>query len=204
MKAIQKRSVDASDVGSGLGVRLRQIRTRLGLTLAQVSARTGIAGSTLSRAENAKTSLTYDKLVRLHRGLKFELAELFEEVQDTPVRPVGLRIITRSGEGTPVRVAAYRRLCIANDVASRTLNPSIVTPSARSLQEFGELISHEGEEYSYVLKGVIEWHSAFYAPARLEAGDSIYFSALMPHAYVNAGRGEAQFLCVRTSRGRLR
>jgi transcriptional regulator with XRE-family HTH domain len=195
----------APGVGPGLGACLRGIRARLGLTLNEVSARTGIASSTLSRAENEKISLTYAKIVRLHKGLGIELAELFEPRDDpTPSGPVGLRVITRAGEGRASRTPAYQRLRIANEVASRTLSPAIVTPNARSLQEFGKLTTHEGEEYSYVLKGVVEWHSAFYEPVRLESGDSIYFNCRMPHAYLNAGRGEAQFLCVITTPVRRR
>jgi transcriptional regulator with XRE-family HTH domain len=184
-----------------LGACLRGIRARLGLTLVEVSERTGIASSTLSRAENEKISLTYEKLVRLHRGLGIPLAELFEDTASAAaIRPVGLRVVARSGEGHPFQTPAYRCISIANEVASRALNPMIVTPSARSLAEFGELITHEGEEYSYVLKGVVEWCSAFYEPVRLEAGDSIYFNSRMPHAYLNAGRGEAQMLSVSTVR----
>jgi DNA-binding XRE family transcriptional regulator len=45
---------------TSLGMRLKRIRTDSGLTLQQVSARTQVARSTLSKIENGQLSPTYD------------------------------------------------------------------------------------------------------------------------------------------------
>ena len=64
--------------------------------------------------------------------------------------------------------------------------PIIVELRARSLEEFGELIQHSGEEYVYVLEGEVDIHTSVYAPVRLKAGDSIYLDSSMGHGYVAA------------------
>jgi transcriptional regulator with XRE-family HTH domain len=57
-------------------VALRAIRRQKGWTLSDVSQRTGLPVSTLSKVEYGKMSLTYDKLVRISKGLGIDLAQL--------------------------------------------------------------------------------------------------------------------------------
>ena len=76
----------AGRLGSGdhnPGLFLREFRTEKGLTLAEVSERTGIPVSTLSKVETGKMSLSYEKLVRLSHGLDIDIARLFA----APVSP---------------------------------------------------------------------------------------------------------------------
>ena len=71
-----------------LGDCLRAIRFKRRLSLADVSAVTGIARSTLSRVESNQLSLTYDKLVQLSRGLQIDLAELLSPPASSDVAPL--------------------------------------------------------------------------------------------------------------------
>ena len=59
-----------------LGECLRAMRKRHKLTRQGVSARTGLALSTLSKVENDQMSLTYDKLLQICTGLKIPITEL--------------------------------------------------------------------------------------------------------------------------------
>jgi len=54
---------------------LRGLRRRLGLSMSEVSRRTGIAISTLSKVESGKMSLTDDKLSQLCQGLDVDFAD---------------------------------------------------------------------------------------------------------------------------------
>jgi uncharacterized cupin superfamily protein len=65
---------------------------------------------------------------------------------------------------------------------------------ARTLDEFGELLRHEGEEYAFVLEGEVMLHTDIYAPLSLKAGESIYFDSSVGHAFLNAGSGNARIL----------
>ena len=56
--------------------------------------------------------------------------------------------------------------------------------------------AHGGEEFSYVMEGVIEFRCEGYAPARLEAGDSVYFDASLKHRYLSALPTPARMICV--------
>ena len=179
------------------GLALRALRLRKKWTLAEVGSRTGLPVSTLSKIENGKMSLSYDKLARLSAGLEIDIAQLFEAGPAAPPSTIsGRRIVTRAGTGLAIETENYRHLYPAADLLSKRFIPIVARPRARSLAEFGELIRHPGEEYAYVLEGAVELHTDLYAPTRLETGDSIYFDSGMGHAYIVVGAGPCRVLSI--------
>ncbi len=174
------------------GDHIRNVRKRLGLTLSELGARTGLAVSTLSKLEKGNVSLSYDKLMLLSRGLGVDMAEL---LSDAPgARPVpggsGRRVVHRAGEGQLVETQSYQQVYLASELLNKRFTPIVVEVHARTIEEFkaefGELISHPGEEFAYVIEGEIAFHSDIYSPVVLKAGDSIYFDSEMGHAYLKA------------------
>jgi len=180
------------------GGALRALRTARGWTLAEVSQRTGLPVSTLSKIENDRMSLSYDKLTRLCAGLEIDIAELFaaDSLAMAPARVTGRRSITRAGEGRVIDTDDYLHRYPAADLLNKRFVPIIAEIHARSLKAFGELIRHPGEEYAYVLEGAVDLHTELYAPARLETGDSIYFDSGMGHAYIAVSPGRCRVLSI--------
>jgi transcriptional regulator with XRE-family HTH domain len=62
---------------ASLGELLRNLRLRCAWTLREMSARTGIPLSTLSKVERDELSLSYDKLAQIAERLQIDIAELF-------------------------------------------------------------------------------------------------------------------------------
>lgn len=183
------------------GAVLRSLRAKRGWTLGDVSKRTGLPVSTLSKVENDKMSLTYDKLVIISEGLDIDIGQLFGgevPIEDAGVRPLasGRRSIARRGDGSSIETANYSHLYPAFDVLNKRMVPIIADLKARSLEEFGDLIRHSGEEYAYVLDGSVEFHTELYAPLILEKGDSIYFDSTMGHAYIAVSQGLCRILSI--------
>ncbi|MGI9168700.1 MAG: helix-turn-helix domain-containing protein, partial [Caulobacteraceae bacterium] len=180
------------------GAMLKALRLRQGWTLAEVSARTGLPVSTLSKVENDKMSLSYDKLARISRGLEVDIGVLF--ATDAPPASLALvtgrRSITRAGDGRAIETRSYGHLYPATELLNKRFVPIVAEVRARSLAEFGEMIRHPGEEYAYVLEGAIDLHTDLYAPVRLETGDSIYFDSGMGHAYLAAAPGACRVLSI--------
>lgn len=192
---VNKLGQDKSTARPGLA--LRAWRKRKNWTLAEVGTRTGLPVSTLSKIENGKMSLSYDKLARLSAGLEIDIAQLFEPGAVTPPSTIsGRRIVIRAGTGLVIETENYSHVYPAADLLSKRFIPIVAEPRARSLDEFGELIRHAGEEYAYILEGTVEIHTDLYGPTRLEAGDSIYFDSGMGHAYIAVGHGRCRVLSI--------
>src|SRR6185503_9313256 len=62
-----------------LGTLLRKLRARSDWTLKEMSERTGIPVSTLSKVEHDRLTLTYDKLQQLSQRLNIRMSELFAD-----------------------------------------------------------------------------------------------------------------------------
>jgi transcriptional regulator with XRE-family HTH domain len=182
------------------GSALRALRKRNNWTLAEVSRRTGLTVPTLSKIENDRISLTYDKLVLISEALGLDIAQLFrspvERPDSGPSEAFGRRCIVRRGEGRSIETQMYGHLYLASDLLNKRFVPMVVECRARSLQEFGELIHHEGEEFAYVLEGTLVIHTDVYAPAVLEMGDAIYFDSRIGHAYLTGGQAPCRVLAI--------
>jgi len=190
----------ATELETGLGQRLRELRTRNGWRIADVSQMTGLATSTISKVENGHMSLTYDKLQQLARGLSLDLSELFTDAKrpEAPTLGAARRSIGRAGEGVFLQAGSYEYRFLNADLVPKQMVPIIGVATARTLEEFGPLIKHEGEEFLLVLEGAIEVHTEFYAPVVLKAGDHLYIDSRMGHAYVAASDDTCRVVVVCT------
>ena len=83
-----------------LGRRIRHFRTRAGLTLDQLSARTGVAASQWSLMENGKREPRLSLLTDLAGVLDVPLAALLEEA--APSERMGLEIALEKAQASPV------------------------------------------------------------------------------------------------------
>lgn len=186
---------------TSLGGLLRGLRTRNGWTLKEMSRRTGIPLSTLSKVEHDRLTLTYDKLLLLSQRLNIRISELFAEPTDAPEPAVtARRSIGHIDDAVRATTKNYDYYYLCPELRRKRMIPVLTRIRAKSVLEFGELVHHSGEEFIYVLEGRIEIHTEFYDPVVLEAGQSIYIDSNMGHAYLAAdGCDEALVLGVCSS-----
>jgi transcriptional regulator with XRE-family HTH domain len=181
---------------------IRDVRIAQGLSLRALSARAGLPYSTLSKLENGKMALTYDKLIRLAQALNVDLKDILAEAEErsAPVA-VGRRSVIRAGEALDAESEQHLHHYPAADLLGKMMTPIIIDVQARSVEEVGGLVRHSGEEYLYVLRGSMELHSDLYAPLTLAAGDSVYFDSGMAHAYVRTSHESCTVLAVCAGQG---
>lgn len=184
-----------------LGSMVRGVRTRNNWTLKEMSERTGIPLSTLGKVEHDRLTLTYDKLLQLSQAVGTPLTELLGEV-GSPAAPVvtARRSLGQIDEAVQVDTPNYGYYYLCPDLRRKRMLPIMADIHARTLDEFGELVRHSGEEYTYVVEGSIVVHTEFYNPVTLQTHESIYIDSQMGHAYVRAeGCDSARILCVCSS-----
>ncbi|WP_336297254.1 protein-L-isoaspartate(D-aspartate) O-methyltransferase [Sphingomonas sp. 7/4-4] len=66
----------------------------------------------------------------------------------------------------------YYYLC--TELRRKRMIPVITRVRAKSVEEFGDLVHHSGEEFIYIVSGRIVVHTEFYDPVTLDTGESIY------------------------------
>jgi transcriptional regulator with XRE-family HTH domain/mannose-6-phosphate isomerase-like protein (cupin superfamily) len=185
--------------------RLRSLRLSQSWTLAELSRRTDLPISTISKMENGKMSLSYDKLVKLSAGLGIGLAQLLapEPVPNLgsatapSIGPsLGRRSITRAQEGGGLETPSHFCHYVASDVLNKSMTPVIMEIKARVDEGKVELTRDAGEKFILVLEGEIVFICELYAPVVLKEGDSIYFDAGMGHACVRNTEARSRLLSV--------
>jgi transcriptional regulator with XRE-family HTH domain len=149
-----------------------------------MSEQSGIPVSTLSKVENGRLTLTYDKLQQMSQRLKIRMSDLFAEADPQVESITARRSIGRIDDSVRVNTPNYDYYYLCPELRRKRMIPIVTRISAKSLDQFGELVRHSGEEYIHVLEGSIVVHTEFYDPVALKAGEGIYIDSNMGHAYV--------------------
>ncbi len=170
-----------------IGGLLRSLRARKGWTLKQMSEHSGIPLSTLSKVEHDRLTLSYDKLLQLAQRLQLRMSELFAEEVEAPEPAVtARRSIGRIEDAIRVTTPNYDYFYLCPELRRKRMIPVLTRVRAKTIEEFGDLVHHSGEEYIHVLEGRMEVHTEFYDPIVLEAGQAVYIDSNMGHAYIAA------------------
>ena len=201
MPQVRKTLTPAKTSRPTLGSLLRGLRLRNHWTLKEMSERTGIPLSTLAKVEHDRLTLTYDKLLQLSQRLNLRMSDLFSEADAAGDAPItARRSIGRLSDAIRVNTPNYEYFYMCPELRRKRMVPTVTRIRARSVEEFGELVHHPGEEYIYVLQGPVEIHTEFYEPIMLQTGESIYIDSTMGHAYVAPkGHDEALVLGICSS-----
>jgi transcriptional regulator with XRE-family HTH domain len=176
-----------------LGNAIRTHRKLKNMTLLALAKRAEFSISYLSQIERNLLTPSIDTLRRLAGVLGVPAGQLMLKDARQPSSPVAVvRRSERKQLAFPGSNIHYELL--TPDMRRRA---SLLWVEAPPGSESGPLFSHEGEDGVVVLKGSIEvevgsvWHV-------LEAGDSIYFNAKIPHRWRNSGGVIAQAVWLST------
>ncbi len=173
----------------GLGLRLRTLRERAGLTLTAVGAELGISVSTLSRLESDQRRATLELLLPLARLYRVSLDELL--VLPTVADPRITARITRD----PGRVMAE---------LTRKASPlriSRVRVDRGPAEQRPTQFTHEGFEWLYVLSGRVRLRLGE-GEFMLGSGEAAEFDTRVPHWFSAAPGQRADYLSVLDAAGR--
>lgn len=177
----------SNDGRGAVGVHLRALRLRRGLSLAPVAKAAGISVGFLSALERSQMSASVSTLRKLARFYKTNILDFFDATESNGrvVSPKKRKIL-EAGPGVRMELLAW---------GNTVMEPHLfrIAPQAGS----GESYTHEGEEFLYVLRGELKI-SVQDEDYRLKPGDSFYFESATPHRWLNPGRRETWVLWVNT------
>ena len=177
-----------------LGARVRELRKARNWTLEQAAQQAGLARSTLSKIENSQMSPTYEAVRKLAVGLEISVPQLFTPPVKNQIN--GRMASTKSGQGTAHPTTTYEHELLAESLSKKKMLPYHARIRARSIDEFDGWVRHDGEEFLYVLTGVIKLFTEFYEPLEMRRGDSAYYDATMGHNVISTSEEDATILWI--------
>ncbi|HMM20300.1 MAG TPA: XRE family transcriptional regulator [Selenomonadales bacterium] len=162
-----------------LGQKIRTLRQEKQISIKQLAEKTGLSTGLISQIERDMTGPSVASLWEIAQALNVKMNYFFDEYErPSPI----VRKNERKKIILPNSNIIYELLCPDLTKKMEVLLVEI-EPGQGNTQD---QISHEGEEFGYVLQGIlkVKWGSEEYI---LHEGDSIYYDSSVPHRYINAG-----------------
>jgi len=180
-----------------IGVKLRELREKSGLTLHDLAAKTGFSRERLAEVENHRFAPPIAMLLKLAQALNVGMAYFFEDKPGAEKiavtrAPERVRVARRPHHGEGEMTYVYEAL--ERYRAGKHMEPFMVEFPALDTSEM-VFVSHEGEEFLHLLDGRLE----FRTPDRVEVlqpGDSIYFDSDVSHSFRSLGAQPARAIVV--------
>lgn len=163
-----------------IGREVRAFRRKQEITVAELSATTGLSIGMLSKIENGNTSPSLTTLQTLANALAVPLTAFFRGFEETR-----MAVHTKSGEGVELERAGTRANHQYNLLGHIGANSSgvIVEPYLITLSDQADIFptfQHGGIETIYMLEGEVDYrHGDEVYP--LKPGDALFFDADAPH-----------------------
>lgn len=171
-----------------LGPQLRRMRERKGLGLVEAARRAGVSAGFLSAVEHAQANASVATLQRLAMCYGTTVMELFQRAphEGRLVKPTDRRVLTVDpgvrmemlSTGAPMLQSMLFR----------------VAPLAGSEGAY----THQGEEFIYMIAGVLEMWLDELECFVLREGDSFWFPSTQAHRWFNPGQTEAVLVWINT------
>jgi transcriptional regulator with XRE-family HTH domain len=180
-----------------IGEKIRGLRLSKRSTLSQVSARTGLSIALLSQIENNAVSPPVATLLRIAKALDVNIGFFFREEESRDQA-----VVVRKDE----RKRTFRRLHTQHQDGGYVYEALAYKKNAKHMEPFWvefepkkkedlSFLNHRGEEFLFLFRGRLAFHYR-QEEIVLEAGDSLYFDAGVPHSFRALGGKKAQGIAV--------
>lgn len=189
------REPRANNLEMAIGHEVRTFRKKLGITVADLAAATGMSVGMLSKIENGNISPSLTTLQSLSKALGVPLTAFFRGFEE----PKSASFV-KAGEGVNLerrgtRAGHHYSLLghIQNNTSGVVVEPYLITLNAES--DVFPTFQHEGMEFLYMLEGEVVYRHGdrLY---RMEAGDSLFFDADAPHGPEELVKLPARYLSI--------
>lgn len=174
------REPRANNLEMAIGHEVRTYRKKLGITVADLAAATGMSVGMLSKIENGNISPSLTTLQALSKALGMPITAFFRGFEEPKTAS-----FVKAGEGVNLerrgtRAGHHYSLLghIENNTSGVVVEPYLITLNAES--DIFPTFQHEGMEFLYMLEGEVVYRhgDSLY---RMQAGDSLFFDADAPH-----------------------
>ncbi len=178
-----------------LGLRLKEVRTKRGLSQTELAKLVGVTPSTISQVESNLIYPSLPALVKMAEVLSVEVSSFFQAATD-----VTKRLVFSPADASEIRLS---------DMPEEMISAKLLTPVDFDAKGEPYLIEiapdaklpthffvHKGEELGYVLSGRLQM-TVEKAVYKLRSGDVVYLASEMPTHWSNPGPAAAKLLWIK-------
>lgn len=179
--------------------KIKRLRKNQKITLKELAKKINLTESYLSRIETSDSAPPIHTLYLIADALNTDISYLFQEdpvdIEDNPsivvVKDQDINAEKLTFGPYNRKTVRYTYLPLAHQKQGKNMQPYIVVEDF----EFGETLTHDGEEFVYILEGGIDLlhGTEIY---RLNKGDYAYFDSNIPHNARSVGEKKAHTLVV--------
>jgi transcriptional regulator with XRE-family HTH domain len=179
-----------------IGKKIRDLRKKASFVLQDLSDRTGLSKPLLSQIEKEVVSPPIATLLKISKAFNVNIGFFFEDnypeekvvlVRKDESQVIDSRFFGREESGYYYEALAYKK-------SKKFMEPFLVEFKRKSVEKLS-YFSHDGEEFIYLLEGILEFRTESQQYV-LRPGDSLYFESSIPHAYRALERRNAKALSV--------
>ncbi|WP_431323370.1 helix-turn-helix domain-containing protein [Rhizobium sp. YTU87027] len=178
-----------------IGHEVRSYRKKLGITVNDLAAATGVSVGMLSKIENGNTSASLTTLQSLSKALGVPITAFFRGFEE----PRSATFV-KAGEGLKIerrgtRAGHQYSLLghIDNNSSGVTVEPYLITLTTDS--DVFPTFQHEGMEFLYMLEGEVVYRHGEKL-FQMQPGDSLFFDADAPHGPEELVKLPARYLSI--------
>lgn len=189
------RGPEGGDVAVLVGEKVKKVREQRGLSLLDISQRTGLDVSTLGDIEEGRMAPPLGIVIKLAKALEMKMGYFIsgnEEKAYTVVRRRDRKVVSRF-DAKKGKHYGYEYESLAPFKKDRHMEPFLVTLQPASTEE--ERSTHDGQEFIFVLAGKMEVRLGDEIHV-LDPGDSIYYDSTVPHLVKCHGEETTKILAV--------
>ena len=181
-------------MGKRVGDKLKVLRNAKKVTLKELGAVTGISIGHLSQVERGVSSLSINSLEKIARALDVSM----DYFLDPPAVHEGCVMRSYEQRVFTVDNSKFYYSRLSNDtMKKRILEPVVLNILPFHEGEAVEPACHAGEEFVYVLEGILTLYLGK-EQILLNPGDSAHYDSTMPHEWVNHTLKMVKILAVST------
>ncbi|MBC8420753.1 MAG: cupin domain-containing protein [Proteobacteria bacterium] len=183
------------DIQVNVGERVKAVREARNLSLQDISQRTDIDVSLLEQIESGSLAPPLGTVIKLAKALDLKMGYFISGEDNRPftvVRKTDRKVVSRY-DSKKGKHYGYGYESLAPHKKDRHMEPFLVSLDPAETEE--ERSTHDGQEFIYVMEGVMEVRLADEIHI-LESGDAIYYDSTVPHLVKCHGKKRTRILAV--------
>lgn len=181
--------------GIDIGMRIKELRTRYGLSQTKLAKLVGVTPSNISQVESNLIYPSLPALIKMAEALSVDISSFFDESVD-----MSNKVVFPSSGAINIHFPDLPK----GSITGKMLTPVDFEPNAESFiieihpgkKIPAHFFVHKGEEFGYLLSGKLQMkmNKAVYV---LNQGDVVYLSSGLPSEWKNTGSDPARLLWIK-------